>query len=231
MVFDNAEDIDKIRKMLPSGSGHVLITTRRPRFGSLGPVLDLDILSRPEAVELLRRRVLNMDESTAYELAEELGDLPLGLAQAASYLEETSTPPGIYLALLSSHANEMRSRGQVDDYPFNLESVWSISIRNLRSVSPASIDLLSLCSWMAPDEIPLDLFTKNPSALPEPLSQLIVADSVAWNECVGHLTTFSLARRTRQGVILHRLTQAVGRSLFQYSTGHPLVTATDLLAH
>ena len=43
MVFDNAEDVDKIRKMLPSGSGHVLVTTRRPRFGSLGLVLDLDI--------------------------------------------------------------------------------------------------------------------------------------------------------------------------------------------
>jgi tetratricopeptide (TPR) repeat protein len=230
IVFDNAEDADKIRKILPSGSGHVLITTRRPRFGSLGPVLDLDTLSRSEAVELLRQRVPSMDESTAYELAEELGDLPLGLAQAASYVEETSTPPETYLALLSSHTNEMRSRGRVDDYPFNLDSVWSISIRNLGSVSPASIDLLSLCSWMAPDEIPLDLFTKSPSALPESLSQLIAMDSVAWNECVGYLTTFSLARRTRQGLILHRLTQAVGRSLSQHSAGHPLATATELLA-
>ena len=94
---------------------------------------------------------------------------------------------------------------------------------------PASIDLLSLCSWMAPDEIPLDLFTNNHSALPESLSQLIAVDSVAWNECVGHLTTFSLARRTRQGLILHRLTQAVGRSLSWHSARHPLVTATELL--
>lgn len=230
MIFDNVEDVDKIRKVLPSGSGHVLITTRRPRFGSLGPVLNLDILRRPEAVEFLRGRVLTMEESTANELAEELGDLPLGLAQAASYLEETSTPPEIYLALLSSHANEMRSRGRVDDYPLNLESVWSISIRNLRSASPASIDLLSLCSWMAPDEIPLDLFIRNSSTLPASLSQLIAVNSVAWNECVGHLTTFSLARRTKQGLILHRLTQAVGRSLSQHCAGNPLATTTELLA-
>ena len=33
-----------IRPVLPGGAGHVLITTRRGRFGYLGPVLDLDVL-------------------------------------------------------------------------------------------------------------------------------------------------------------------------------------------
>jgi tetratricopeptide (TPR) repeat protein len=230
MIFDNAEDMDKVRRALPSGSGHVLITTRRSGFGSFGPVLDLNTLKRSEALELLRRRVASIDDSAADELAEELGDLPLALAQAAAYMEETSTPPDTYLTLLSSHSDEMRRRGRVNDSPFNLESVWSLSIQSLRSVSPAAVDLLSLCSWMAPDEIPLDLFTENASTLPDSLSQLMAADSVAWNDCVGHLTTFSLARRTRRGLIFHRLTQAVGRSLSQHSAWHPLVTATGLLA-
>jgi len=38
------------------GAGHVLITTRRSGFGYLGPVLDLDVLLRPEAISLLRRQ-------------------------------------------------------------------------------------------------------------------------------------------------------------------------------
>ena len=49
LIFDNAEDIDHIRPVLPGGAGHVLITTRRGGFGYLGPVLDLDVLPRPEA--------------------------------------------------------------------------------------------------------------------------------------------------------------------------------------
>lgn len=56
LIFDNAEDVDHIRPVLPGGAGHVLITTRRGGFSYLGPVLDLDVLPRPEAIALLRRR-------------------------------------------------------------------------------------------------------------------------------------------------------------------------------
>jgi hypothetical protein len=54
-----------------------------------GSVLDLDMLPRPEAIALLRRRAPGLTDDHADGLAEVLGDLPLALEQAAAYLEQT----------------------------------------------------------------------------------------------------------------------------------------------
>ena len=51
------------------------------RYDALGGVLDLDTFSRAESVALLNRRT-GIPEEHADELADVLGDLPLGLEQA-----------------------------------------------------------------------------------------------------------------------------------------------------
>jgi hypothetical protein len=63
LVFDNADAVDDVRGWLPGGPrpagvrAHVIITTRRGGFGSLGAVLDLDVIGTEDAVALLRTRV------------------------------------------------------------------------------------------------------------------------------------------------------------------------------
>jgi TIR domain len=89
LIFDDAESPDDLRRVLPSGDGHVLITTRRNGFDSLGPVRDLDVLPREDAIALLQRRLPTMTTADAGRLADLLGRLPSALNQTASYLDPT----------------------------------------------------------------------------------------------------------------------------------------------
>jgi len=179
LVFDNAEDIDHIRAVLPGGPGHVLITTRRGGFSYLGPVLDLDVLPRPEAITLLRRRTLALTDDQADTVAELLGDLPLALEQAAAYLDQTQLPPADYLHLLTTRGADLYGRGRVVDHQHTIATLWSLSLDRLRAAQPAAVQLLGLCAWLAPEPIPLDLFTNHPEDLPTPLDQ--VAGDPPWN--------------------------------------------------
>jgi hypothetical protein len=113
LIFDNAVDLDHVQPVLPGGLGHVLITTRRSGFDALGPVLDLDVLPRPDAIALLRHRTPALTDNYADRLAELLGDLPLALEQAAAYLNQTQLPPDQYLDLLVTRTAEMHGRGRV----------------------------------------------------------------------------------------------------------------------
>ncbi|MDQ4032116.1 MAG: FxSxx-COOH system tetratricopeptide repeat protein [Actinomycetota bacterium] len=212
LVFDNAVDIAHIRPLLPGGTGHVLITTRRGGFGYLGPVLDLDVLPRAEAVTLLRRRAPALTDDQADTLAELLGDLPLALEQAAAYLDQTQLPPADYLHLLTTRAADLYGRGRVVEHQHTIATLWSLSLDQLHAAQPAAVQLLGLCAWLAPEPIPLDLFTDHPEQLPAPLDQ-VAGDPLAFAETVGAVVDYSLARRSDAGLVLHRLVQAVLREL------------------
>jgi tetratricopeptide (TPR) repeat protein len=230
LIFDNAEDVGHIRPFLPGGTGHVLITTRRGGFGFVGPVLDLDVFSRPEAVALLFRRVPQLTDEHADAVAGLLGDLPLALEQAAAYLDQTQLPPADYLHLLTIRAADMYGRGRVVDHQHTVATLWSLSLEKLRSSQPAAVQLLNLCAYLAPEPIPLDLITDHPECLPAPLRH-VAGDALAFAETVGALVDYSLARRTNAGLLVHRLVQGVIRQpgVHQPEDPHPLRVVLNLL--
>jgi hypothetical protein len=73
------------------------------------------------------------------------------------------------------------------------------------------VQLLDVCAYLAPEPIPLDLFTAHPGELPEPLSSA-AADQLAFGDTVAVLVDYSLAKRTATGLQLHRLIQATIRA-------------------
>ncbi len=93
LIFDNAERPQDIADYRPGGSGHVLVTSRFPGWGALGGRLEVDVLTRPETIALLRRRLPDLDKQLADQVAAELGDLPLATAQAAGGLPAPVPPP------------------------------------------------------------------------------------------------------------------------------------------
>jgi tetratricopeptide (TPR) repeat protein len=209
VILDNAEDIADIRRLLPEG-GHVLITTRRGGYRALGPVLDLDVFTREQAVALLRRRAPHLSAADAHELAGRLGDLPLALAQAGAYLDHSHLPATTYLALMDSHARQLFERGAVVDNRRRVATLWSIALERLLADHPAAVQLLQLCAWLGPEPIPTDLITSTPALLPGPLAGA-AADPVAMADTIGALVDYSLLRRTHDGLLVHRLVQAVAR--------------------
>ena len=233
LIFDNAESVEGIEPFLPTGplsagvSGHVIVTTRRGGFAALGEVLDLDVISLEDAVRLLRARVPDLDQRTGELIAEELGRLPL--EQAAAYLDRSQMPAEEYLRLLHERAEDLYRRGQVASRNDTIATLWDVSLEELDGESPAAAQLLALCAYLAPEPIPLDLFTARPELLSEPLSSA-ARDPLGFNDAVTALVDYSLAKRTPGGLQVHRLVQATLRTRSSHqSTDHPLPMALGLL--
>jgi len=210
LIFDNAERPGDINDYRSDGPGHVLITSRFPGWGALGGRLEVDVLARRETIALLRARIQALDEELADKLAAELGDLPLAAAQAAGYLEQTDLPAADYLRRFREHRATLLARGEVVGYAGRVDTAWALSLERLRDQDPAAVQLLELAAFLAPEPIPLILFTGQPQLLGEPL-RAIAADPDALTDAVGALVGYSLARRHPGGFQVHRLVQAVIR--------------------
>jgi len=208
----------------------VVITTRRAGYSAIAGVVGLDTMRRADSAALLRRRLPAITDAQADRLAELLGDLPLALEQAAAYLRTTGLPVGDYVDLLHTRLGDLADRGSVAGREETLATLWNLSYQRLADQQPAAMQLLRLCAWLAPENIPLDLFTAHPDLLPEPLRQ-VVTDPLTLADTVGALVDYSLVRRTEHHLTLHRLVQATARNLHSGAseTADALTTVLALL--
>ena len=67
---------------------------------------------------------------------------------------------------------ELLRRGQPLGYQHTVATTWSLALQRLRETEPAAVDLLTLASFLAPDDLPLPLLAAHPDQLPEPLDEL-----------------------------------------------------------
>ncbi|HXP22304.1 MAG TPA: FxSxx-COOH system tetratricopeptide repeat protein [Streptosporangiaceae bacterium] len=210
LVFDNAVAPGDIADWLPGGDGHVLITSREHQWTEIAVPVEVDVLTRPESQALLRDRVAGLTDTDADRLAAALGDLPLALAQAASYLTETGVGATEYLRLLTSRAAKLMDQGRPMSYPRSLAAATILAFDQLAKRDPAAAELANLCAFLAPEPIPSDLLTEAAPELP-PLLAERAADPLTWHQTFGHLSSQSLARVDQRGIQFHRLTQAILR--------------------
>ena len=105
LVFDNCEEPELLARWRPAGGGcRVLVTSRRANWEAASGVqtLPLNVLPRLESLILLRKHHPDVDDATVDAIAAELGDLPLALHLAGSYLARYrhTDSPANYLAQL-----------------------------------------------------------------------------------------------------------------------------------
>jgi tetratricopeptide (TPR) repeat protein len=212
LVFDNAETVQDLRRYWPpAGSGQVLVTSRNPAWGGLAVPVAVEVLPRDQSVAFLARRLGGSHDPHALGmLAEALGDLPLALEQAAAYLEETATPTGEYIRLFGQRARELLALGQSATSQETIATIWALSLERIRASAPAAQDLLTLCAFLAPDDLPRELLLQHPDALPEPLAAA-VRDQLGFQQALGALRHYSLISVTGDAISMHRLVQAVVR--------------------
>ncbi len=224
LIFDNAADPAQVRPYFPhSAAGHVLITSRNPNWGRLAGKISLPMLKETEAVTFLCQRTGDTNAQTeATELAKMLGYLPLALEQAAAYIESTDNTLKSYLALFHRYETKLLSKGQpLTDYPAMVVTTWELAFRQVQRSVPAGAALLNLCTFLAPDDIPIKLLTTGVEYLPESLVT-VVANPLEFNEAVAALRCYSLIERREDRTVessetedetltIHRLVQAVAR--------------------
>lgn len=212
LILDNAPDADSIADLLPHGTaGHVVITSRSAVWSGIARPVPVETWPRPESVKFLLARAQKEGDAAADELADELGDLPLALEQAAAYMDAVAISCGAYLERYREHRLAILARSAPLEHPDPVATTWHVSMERLREECPAAADLLNLCAFLAPEDIPRDMIADGAEHLPEPLASA-ARSSVEMDDVVVALRRYSLMRVEEDALSVHRLVQEVVRA-------------------
>ncbi|MGO9220124.1 MAG: FxSxx-COOH system tetratricopeptide repeat protein, partial [Streptosporangiaceae bacterium] len=214
LIFDNAEDPADLAPFLPTGSGHILITSRNQAWTRHAEPVELDVFSRQESLAHLRHHVPGLDSGDAARVSAAVADLPLAIEQAAAWLAETGMPAALYAEWLETQTTSALGLNKPLDYAKPVVAAWNLSIDRLKQQSPASVRLLQILAFCSPDPISATLLYGEAMLeclLPydETLSQKLMIGRV-----IREVSRFALVKvdQSTNSVQIHRLVQAVIRS-------------------
>ena len=208
-IFDNVENFELLSGCLPRSSGHVLITTRQGHNPE-GAFVDVDKFNPSEAADFFRKRLEWDGGADAAELAERLGYLPLAMEQAAAYTKANRKSCRNYIELLEKYGLKVFDERSASAYGYKetVNITWQISFEKIGLESARQ--LLNLCAYFAPDEIPLSMLVEGRENFPKPL-RTDIADELSLNRVVWELRKYSLVQEKDGLLFLHRLLQEVVR--------------------
>ena len=157
LVFDNVGEPGKMVGLVPeSRGGHVLITTRDRDWAEQGRAVEVGKFNRAESVALLQERGgISADE--ADEIADRLADLPISLAQAAAWHNETGQRVSEYLRRFNEEVERRSGDAESLGYSRHAAAAMGLAFEQLRDGSPPAAQLLQLASYFGPEWISLEM--------------------------------------------------------------------------
>lgn len=237
LVFDNCDDPLLVQQWLPmTGGCRVLITSQRQRWPSSFdiPVYRLDILDRSASISLLQGLAPRLLSNEADAIAEELGDLPLALQLAGSYLAEfrwTSSEDYInelrnamimaHPSLRGEHENDISTTKHDRD----VERTFLMSYRRLDPQNEqdrmASAILIRAACFAPGMLIPIELLLTSVNLRPQMMQG---------QAAIGRLADLGLMIVEDTGVRLHRLVANFAQAVILDGTAQSTVEES-LITH
>jgi len=224
LVFDNCEEEALLDRWRPrTGGARVLVTSRRQRWDrSLGvQSIQISTLPRAASIELLRkfRPDVPREEPALSDIAAELGDLPLALYLAGSFLERYAEAPdgqpAAYLealrqgGLLRHPSLQGKFAGiSPTSHETHVGRTFALSIEKLKpevEIDALALALLARAVHFAPGEpIPRELLLKTMNL--ESNARLQAEDALS------RLTALGLLEAGKAGaLVMHRLVAEFAR--------------------
>jgi tetratricopeptide (TPR) repeat protein len=219
VVLDNLEDPALLGEWLPRLGGlRLLVTTRRTDFEALGGVhlVELHSLPRTESLALLRKLAPHLEgapDTGLEQVAERLGDLPLGLQLAGSYMGVSKLNLQGYLDLLQQKGGDLaklalpeRLQANPLKRELNLWYTFGLSWNQLRADDPSdqlARQLFLVCGYCAANTvIPLEL-----------LQAAVACETVELNISLEILYSLGPLQRAAGGPTIHPLLAEYARGL------------------
>ncbi|MCA1279454.1 tetratricopeptide repeat protein [Saccharopolyspora sp. 7B] len=249
IVLDDLHDPGDLRDLWPPQRfiGRVVVTTHR-QDASLAAhhrhLIKVGLFTSSEAVGYIRAKLTDRPELAegAAELADDLGYLPLALAQATAYLLDRNLTCADYRRRLADRRRQLaqllpETGSLPDDHQDTVAATWSLSLDWANQLSPAGLarPLLQLAAVLDPNGIPGDVFTTAAvqahlaDALEDPGA--VEADRVA--DALQNLRRLSLADIDHtdryRTVRVHALVQRATRETFPEDHSATLAHAADAL--
>jgi len=225
LIADNADELALVKNVLPfDAPGQILLTTRAAGTGAVAEAVKVKKMEPEEGARFLLRRagLLGRDsgresapgdqQAAARELCIKLDGLPLALDQAGAFIEETSSSPIEYLQLYAEAGAELRRIGKPEHE--SVHATFSLAFEKVSGANRAAADLLQLCAFCSPDQIPEEIFIKGAMELGENLGA-IGTNTLQRTQIIGQACRFSLLHRDTisKTLSIHRQVQAVLRDM------------------
>lgn len=216
----------KLGPYLPECShGSILITTRNKqaanRLTQGKPPLKIDEMNDREAKELLCSMLKQPDHvvsvKDAFTLSSRLENLPLALAQAASFISENETTIENYIqrldesdsALINYLSEPFAAVGRDSSAPHALAATWIISFEQIEKNDIVASDVLSLMSYFDRQAIPKEYILEHLRNRPGHGNTTVEAK---FTKAMGTLKAFSFITQSKnQSADMHRLVHLIAR--------------------
>ena len=215
LVFDNVTDPDEVLPYVPAaGQAQVVVTSTDATAAALGRAMPVDVFTERESLGFLADRTGRGDPEGAGRLAEELGHLPLALAQAAAVIAGQRLTYPAYLERLRSYpAAAYLPRVKGDPYPRGVAEAIGLSVDAVADADPAGLacHLLDVIALLAAPGVARELLYLGADAGAF-TSGAEAVDAAAIDAAIGRLADASLV--TFGGgdtVIAHRMTMRAVR--------------------
>ncbi|MFB6945364.1 NB-ARC domain-containing protein [Streptomyces sp. NPDC060286] len=232
VILDDIADPVDLSGWWPPASPHgrALATTRRKDAALTGGgrrLIEVGLFTAAQALTYVTSalaaygRIEPEEQLTA--LADDLGQLPLALSQAAAYIIDAGISCQVYRGLLADRTRSLADAAPdvlPDDQTHTVAAAWSLSLDRADTLRPAGLarPVLQLASAMDPNGIPEHALTSPPA-----LAYLIARRA----RCDGHQAEYSVSGdKTRAALrVLHRL------SLIEHSPDapHPRIRVHQLV--
>jgi len=158
LVFDNAIDPDVIDQHLTSDfEGQIIITSKNPQWNEHFTPLKVPPLTNAESIRLLNKSSGKSDDRETEKLIEIVGNLPLCLEQAGTFIKDQGLSYSEYRELLQSMPENL----------FENLSPIQAPLNNLKNKSPTAYEILCLISFFEPSDIPMQILIKGKQHLPQ----------------------------------------------------------------
>lgn len=221
LAYDNVSNYQEIENFLPERGGNIIITSRQRNWPNGFKVLDVDVMTKTDALKLVHSitlRDLESEDGRLVEvLLEKLDYLPLAIAQASAYIKNNSITFEKYLTLYDKAEEKMLADKTMPTGTAHtpIAVTWNTSLDAMKTDAlkenrlPISGILLTLCSYLNPDNMPKSLLLQwLTTAYPGLTDPKIVLD-----QSLGELRRYSLITLDpkRDTISVHRVVQAALR--------------------
>lgn len=159
LIYDNVDDPAVLRDWPATANARLLLTTRRAGWPRAVQPVEVEDWEIGEAIAYLREESGrdDLDEAAATQIAEALGRLPLALSHAAAFLRQRHNfTAKHYLDGLTRRMNEAPAGAE---YARAVFATFRAAIEQAEAEAPGARAVIALAAFLAPDDIPEELFT------------------------------------------------------------------------
>ena len=224
LIFDNAVDADGLKPHLPRGGrAHILVTSNAHAWRGVAAAVEIRLWPNDIGADYLVARTGRTGErDAAVDLSEALGGLPLAHEQAAAYCERLDISLADYgkrFAAAPARLLDDARHAPVEYHDgLTVAKTFALAIEEAAKLHQAAEPLIVHAALLAPEPIPLYLFSEAREKFGEPLASALAGDGL--DEAVAALRTFALIDReaiaderepsiTTNTIRLHRLVRQV----------------------